>query len=117
MTEHVWLIDGRVRRGSGESAAREAAILAGDGLFETLLVRAGQPVDLTAHLDRLRLSLEQRDWLREAPPDQDPRETAEVIPLTLGEPCLECGGSMRIVEIFRRGQKPRSRAPPRNQAA
>ncbi len=42
---------------------------------------------------------------------------AEIIPLTLREPCPYCGGPMRIIEIFRRGQKPMSRAPPREQAA
>lgn len=41
----------------------------------------------------------------------------EVSPLTLREPCPCCGGPMRIIEIFRRGQKPLSRAPPREQAA
>jgi hypothetical protein len=44
-------------------------------------------------------------------------ENAEVIPLTLREPCPDCGAEMRIIETFRRGQKPRSRAPPRAQAA
>lgn len=43
--------------------------------------------------------------------------SAETIPLTLRQPCPECGGPMRIIEIFRRGQKPRARAPPRKQAA
>ncbi len=38
-------------------------------------------------------------------------------PLTLREPCPECGGTMRIIETFRRGQIPRTRAPPRKQAA
>ena len=42
---------------------------------------------------------------------------AEVIPLTLREPCPCCGGTMRIIETFRRGEVPRSRAPPREQAA
>jgi len=41
---------------------------------------------------------------------------AEIIPLTLREPCPCCGAAMRIIEIFRRGQKPMSRAPPREQA-
>ena len=50
-----------------------------------------------------------------AKPDDPP--TAEVIPLTLREPCPDCGGQMRIVEIFRRGQHPLARAPPRRQAA
>lgn len=57
-----------------------------------------------------------RELLGEAPQDPDPQESAEVIPLTLREPCPCCGGAMRIVEIFRRGQKPSSRAPPRKQA-
>ena len=53
------------------------------------------------------------------PPDQaDVQDTeADVTPLTLREPCPCCGGPMRIIEIFRRGQKPTSRAPPREQAA
>ncbi|MHA3916804.1 transposase, partial [Halovulum sp. GXIMD14793] len=38
-------------------------------------------------------------------------------PLTLREPCPDCGGPMRIIETFRRGQNPRTRAPPRKQAA
>jgi len=46
-----------------------------------------------------------------------PGTEAEIIPLTLREPCPCCGGPMRIIEIFRRGQKPMSRAPPREQAA
>lgn len=58
-----------------------------------------------------------RRLLGEAPQDPDPQESAEVIPLTLREPCPCCGGAMRIIEIFRRGQKPPSRAPPREQAA
>ena len=48
-------------------------------------------------------------------PDDPP--TAEAIPLTLREPCPDCGGEMCIIETFRRGQKPQSRAPPRRQAA
>lgn len=39
------------------------------------------------------------------------------VPLSLREPCPCCGGPMRVIEIFRPGQKPRSRAPPRDQAA
>ena len=38
-------------------------------------------------------------------------------PLTLREPCPDCGGLMRIIETFRHGQIPRTRAPPRKQAA
>ena len=41
----------------------------------------------------------------------------ETTSLTLHEPCPCCGGPMRIIEIFRRGQMPMSRAPPREQAA
>jgi predicted Zn-ribbon and HTH transcriptional regulator len=50
-------------------------------------------------------------------PGQEDASTAEVITLTLREPCPECGGTMRIIETFRRGEVPRSRAPPRRQAA
>lgn len=48
---------------------------------------------------------------------QDDTSTTDAIPLTLREPCPDCGGQMRIIKTFRRGQIPRSRAPPRNQAA
>ncbi|MEO1307859.1 MAG: IS91 family transposase [Pseudomonadota bacterium] len=48
---------------------------------------------------------------------QEDTPSAEIVPLTLREPCPECGSPMRIIETFRRGQVPRSRAPPRRQAA
>ncbi|MGR3839082.1 MAG: IS91 family transposase [Cognatishimia sp.] len=53
------------------------------------------------------------------PPDQADVQDPEpdVTPLTLREPCPCCGGPMRIIEIFRRGQKPMSHAPPTEQAA
>ncbi|WP_370282873.1 phage integrase N-terminal SAM-like domain-containing protein [Pseudooceanicola sp.] len=46
-----------------------------------------------------------------------PEPKTEIAPLTLREPCPSCGRPMRIVEIFRRGQIPMSRAPPRELAA
>jgi hypothetical protein len=49
-------------------------------------------------------------------PKQDDPPAVEVTPLTLREPCPDCGGAMRIIETFRRGQKPQSRAPPRKAA-
>ena len=52
-----------------------------------------------------------------AEPDNAPAPESEIAPLTLREPCPCCGSPMRIVEIFQRGQKPMSRAPPREQAA
>ena len=58
-----------------------------------------------------------RELLGKAPPEQDLQATAEIIPLTLSEPCPCCGGPMRIVETFLRGEKPMTRAPPREQAA
>jgi len=48
---------------------------------------------------------------------QDDPPVAKVTPLTLREPCPDCGGQMRIIETFQRGQKPQSRAPPRKAAA
>lgn len=50
-------------------------------------------------------------------PKQDDPPAADITPLTLREPCPECGGVMRIIETFQRGQKPRSREPPRKAAA
>jgi hypothetical protein len=50
-------------------------------------------------------------------PKQDDLPAAEIAPLTLREPCPDCGGQMRIIETFRRGQKPQTRAPPRKAAA
>jgi hypothetical protein len=64
-----------------------------------------------ANIANIRALLGAEETKRELP------ETAEVIPLTLSEPCPDCGGEMRIIETFRRGQKPQSRAPPREQAA
>ena len=58
-----------------------------------------------------------RTLLRTDRPGQEPQAPAEIIPLTLREPCPCCGGLMRIIEIFRPGQQPRSRAPPPEQAA
>lgn len=58
-----------------------------------------------------------RTLLGEQAAQLDDAPTAEITPLTLREPCPDCGGPMRIIEIFRRGQKPTTRAPPRNQAA
>jgi len=58
-----------------------------------------------------------RDLLGQRPPELEAQEETEAASLTLREPCPSCGGPMRVVEIFRRGQKPMSRAPPREQAA
>jgi hypothetical protein len=58
-----------------------------------------------------------RTMIGTEPVNQDDPPTAEIIPLTLREPCPDCGGPMRIIETFRRGQKPQTRAPPRKTAA
>jgi len=50
-------------------------------------------------------------------PRQDDPPVTEIIPLTLREPCPDCGGQMRIIETFRRGAIPQSRAPPQEAAA
>jgi hypothetical protein len=49
--------------------------------------------------------------------ERNPRTEVATIPQNQRQPCPCCGGPMRIIEIFRRGQKPLSRAPPREQAA
>ncbi|MFC3060503.1 IS91 family transposase [Paenirhodobacter populi] len=58
-----------------------------------------------------------RNLLGAIEPETAPQTAAEISLLTLREPCPCCGGPMRIIEIFRRGQKPQSRAPPWEQAA
>ncbi len=58
-----------------------------------------------------------RHLLAATAPEQELQADGEIVPLTLREPCPDCGGPMRIIEIFRRGQKPMTRAPPREQAA
>ena len=58
-----------------------------------------------------------RDLLGQQPPPPQAQEKMETSPLTLREPCPCCGGPMHVIEIFRRGQKPMWRAPPREQAA
>ncbi len=58
-----------------------------------------------------------RNLLDARPPEPEPHASTETAPLTLREPCPCCGGPMRIVEIFRRGQIPLSRAPPWERAA
>ena len=50
-------------------------------------------------------------------PDAEPDEAETPRTLTLREPCPDCGGPMRILEIFKRGQRPLTRAPPRKAAA
>ncbi len=52
-----------------------------------------------------------------SPAKADATETGETPPLTLREPCPDCGGPMRIIETFRRGERPTTRAPPRKAAA
>ncbi|CUH61575.1 Putative transposase [Thalassobacter stenotrophicus] len=52
-----------------------------------------------------------------SPPEQEPPSEDDPTPFTLREPCPCCGGTMLIIETFKRGQVPRSRAPPRKQAA
>jgi hypothetical protein len=52
------------------------------------------------------------------PPAQaEAADTDTAPPLPLKEPCPDCGGPMRIIETFRRGERPLTRAPPRKAAA
>ncbi len=53
-----------------------------------------------------------------APAEADAAADIETAPpLSLREPCPDCGGPMRIIETFRRGERPMTRAPPRRAAA
>lgn len=66
-----------------------------------------------ANITKIRALLCVQNPEQNAAPEPEP----EITPLTLREPYPCCGGPMRIIEIFRRGQKPMSRAPPWEQAA
>ena len=72
-----------------------------------LLASAGRK----ANIAKIRALLE-----AETPPSKDAK-TTNAAPLTLRQPCPDCGGTMRIVETLRRGQRPRPRAPPARAAA
>ncbi len=53
-----------------------------------------------------------------APAEADAAADIETAPpLSLREPYPDCGGPMRIIETFRRGERPTTRAPPRRVAA
>ena len=53
----------------------------------------------------------------ERPVETGAPEAEPARPLALREPCPDCGGAMRIIETFRRGERPTARAPPRKAAA
>lgn len=73
-----------------------------------LLASANRKVNIT----KIRDLFGAEPLAQSEPPDAD-----AVPPLTLREPCPDCGGAMRIVETFRRGERPLTRAPPRKAAA
>jgi hypothetical protein len=66
----------------------------------------------TSNIAKIRILLGSRSNAQ-----TDELDAEEVLPLTLREPCPHCGGQMRIIETFKRGQRPRTRAPPRKDAA
>ncbi len=71
-----------------------------------------------ASAKRKRNVAQVRDMIGAAPQLGEPNVSAEAdAPLTLRQPCPDCGGQMRIVETFRRGQRPIARAPPMTKAA
>nr|WP_243145016.1 IS91 family transposase [Litoreibacter roseus] len=74
-----------------------------------LLASSARKTNITKVRALLRVQREKETTEQEMEP--------ETTSLTLREPCPCCGGPMRIVEIFRRGHIPMSRAPPREQAA
>ncbi|WP_323771764.1 hypothetical protein [Antarctobacter sp.] len=90
-------------------------------LMVCMQATAGQwTAPLSARTIRQRAHINRSRALLSVPmpePFTVPEPEAEIIPFTLREPCPSCGSPMRIVEIFRLGQKPTSRAPPREQAA
>ncbi len=58
-----------------------------------------------------------RAMIGDVPKPVEPETPNPNPPFTLRQPCPDCGGQMRIIETFRRGQRPVARAPPRSEAA
>src|ERR1700680_2225605 len=80
---HVW-VDGRILLAAGPHlSAFDRGFQLGDGVFETLRARAGQPAELDEHLLRLRRSA---DGLAiELPADLDERLAAAIADLLAAE--------------------------------
>jgi hypothetical protein len=57
------------------------------------------------------------DKAREPEPMADVDAHGETLEQDLKHTCPECGGTMRVIETFTRGQTPKSRAPPWEEAA
>ena len=53
----------------------------------------------------------------QSPANSDLKQTGDQNDIGLRHPCPKCGGVMIIIEAFKRGQMPKSRAPPRDEAA
>ena len=68
---------------------------------------------------RDRIERIRRLFAVEPAPDQTPDERASDDPDDPNAllPCPKCGGIMIVIETFLRGQTPKSRAPPREDAA
>lgn len=66
------------------------------------------------NIDRIRAQLNAPTVSQD---NKEPSAEVEQPPLTLRQPCPSCGGTMLIVETFKRGQIPRPRAPPEDKAA
>ena len=114
--------DYRIKSGDGQKVMR----LATDDFIRRFLIHVLpggfhriRHYGLLASAARKANIVKIRNLLEPPRPEQvtPPAPDAVVVPLTLREPCPRCSGPMRIVETFRRDQKPMSRAPPRKQAA
>ncbi len=70
-----------------------------------------------ASANRKRSIAKIRAMIGDAPKPVGPETPNSDLPLTLRQPCPDCGGQMRIIETFRRGQRPTKRTPPRSEAA
>ncbi|WP_024327350.1 aminotransferase class IV [Thioalkalivibrio sp. AKL19] len=87
----------------GRIAPLDRGLLLGDGLFETLLVRAGRPQLWAYHRDRLWRGLQQLGF----PEPDEPQILAEVARVAVPGSCL-----VRLT--LTRGEGPRGYAPPEN---
>jgi len=98
MTTHVWIGGALVPEGDARLAVTDRGFQLGDGIFETLRVRLGQPIELNGHLERLRASAAA---LAIALPEDVDRQLTDAIPQLLAAEGLETDDAALRITISR----------------
>ena len=106
----VWLDGKLIEEADARIAPTDRGFLLGDGIFETLLVRNGQPVFLEAHLDRLTRGARTLGFT--APIDATAIHAVIIALLGANQLNQEPRAAVRIT--LTRGTGPRGLAPPKD---